>query len=58
MSYNEQAKQIETLCKSIIKKSKAFAKRNVKEPYFIDLMSVISDLKEADNFLKQNYETI
>ena len=52
MNYNEQAKEIEKLAKSIVKKSKEFAKRNIKEPYFDDLMSIISDLKEADNFLK------
>ena len=53
MTYEEQAKQIETLCKSITKKSKKFAKRNKKgDPYFRDLLKVIDDLKEADNFLK------
>ena len=51
MNYNEQVKQIESLTKSMVKKSKKFAK-NADVPYYIDLMSVISDLKEANNFLK------
>ncbi len=51
MSYKKQVSEIEKLCKSIVKKSKKFAK-NPGGPYSMDLMRVIDDLKEADNFLK------
>lgn len=54
MNYDEQVKEIEKLTKSIVKKSQKFAKKyeGTGEIYYIDLMAVISDLKEADNRLK------
>lgn len=51
MNYQEQVKEIEELTKSIIKKSKRFAK-NADGPYYIDLLGVIAELKDADNRLK------
>ena len=51
MNYQEQVIEIEKLTKSIVKKSKKFVK-NPGGPYNMDLLRVIEDLTEADNFLK------
>ena len=51
MTYQEQSKEIEKLAKSIIKKSKGFAKNNVN-PYYDDLSHVLSELREIDEFIK------
>ena len=50
-TYKEQVAEIETLCKSLIEKSKEFAERNNANLYFDDLKYAISDLKEIENFL-------
>jgi hypothetical protein len=53
MNYKQQSELIEKLAKSVIKKSKNFAKKNINDsPYYDDLKSVISDLKDIDNWLK------
>ena len=51
MSYKEQLSEIKKLTKSINKKAKNFVK-NPGGPYNMDLLRVIDDLNEANNFLK------
>lgn len=46
-----QDKEIQKLLKNISKKSKKFADKNGGE-WYQDLETVLSDLKEIDNFLK------
>ena len=54
MNYKEQLIEIKVLTKSIRKKSKKFVKTfdKVDTPYYEDLLAVIKDLKEVDDFLK------
>ena len=54
MTYKEQYQVIEKVTKSIRKKSKHFVKTfdKVDTPYYEDLLAVIKDLKEVDDFLK------
>ena len=49
--YIRQAKEIESICKDLIKKSKRFAKEN-DNPHYDDLSSVLNDLREINKFLK------
>ncbi|MCK5614204.1 hypothetical protein KAR91_70720 [Candidatus Pacearchaeota archaeon] len=51
MNYEDQVIQIEKLTKSIVAKSKKFAK-SPGGLYNMDLLRVIDNLKEADNNLK------
>ena len=51
MNYKEQYQEIEMLTKSIRKKAKNFIK-HADGPYYDDLLSVIKELKEVDEFLK------
>lgn len=52
-SYQDQAKQIEKLAKSIIAKSNKFAQLNENEsPWYDDLLHIIGELEEVDKFLK------
>lgn len=51
MNYKEQSKEIKRLAKSIIKKSKEFAKKT-DNPYYQDLGRVLDELREIDKFLK------
>jgi len=51
MNYKEQLFEIKKLTKSINKKAKKFVK-NPGGPYNMDLLRVIDDLNEANNFLK------
>ena len=54
MNYKEQVNRIKKLTKSINKKSAKFVKSFDSEryPYCGDLLRVIKDLEEAENFLK------
>jgi len=51
-TYKDQDKEIQALLKSISKKSKAFANADHNSVYYEDLLHVISELKDIDNFLK------
>ena len=51
MNYKEQLSEIKKLTKSINKKANNFVKNN-SGPYNMDLLRVIDNLNEADNFLK------
>ncbi len=51
MNYKQQLIEIKVLTRSIRKKANNFI-RHVEYPYQDDLLSVIKDLKEVDDFLK------
>lgn len=49
--YNKQVAEIETLCKSLIKKANSF-NDNVSNPYYQDLDYLKNQLKELDKHFK------
>jgi len=53
--YKDQAKEVKRLANRITTKCSNFAKQKHDSPYFGDLLSVIEDLKEVDEFLNDKY---
>lgn len=51
-SYIEQAAEIESLCKSISEKAKRFSERKHQSPYFEDLLYLINELKDINEFIE------